>query len=68
MRFLSIESGFCSTLKYFYCSAGEGDANREAGDSEMDTQSEKTRLPPAGPEDWDGPSESLSVTSPSGRI
>ena len=59
MRFLSIESGFCS--------AGEGDANREAGD-EMDTQSEKTRHPPAGLEDWDGPSKSLSVKSLGGRI
>ncbi|CAL8247976.1 unnamed protein product [Lota lota] len=50
------ENMSCEDMEYF-CSKGEGAANREAGDSEMDTQNEKTRLPPAGPEDWDGPSE-----------
>ncbi|KAJ3597401.1 hypothetical protein NHX12_000928 [Muraenolepis orangiensis] len=54
----------CEEMEYF-CSKGEADANREAGDSEMDTQSEKTRLPTAGPgEGWDGPSKStLNVTT-----
>ncbi|XP_056458969.1 zinc finger protein ZFPM2a [Gadus chalcogrammus] len=49
------ENMSCEDMEYF-CNKGEGDANREAGD-EMDTQSEKTRHPPAGLEDWDGPSE-----------
>ncbi|CAL8259905.1 unnamed protein product [Boreogadus saida] len=49
------ENMSCEDMEYF-SNKGEGDANREAGD-EMDTQSEKTRHPPAGPEDWDGPSE-----------
>lgn len=35
--------------------AGEEDGNREAGESEMDVQGEKTRH--GGPEEWDGPSK-----------
>ncbi|XP_071391837.1 zinc finger protein ZFPM2-like, partial [Centroberyx affinis] len=50
------ENMSCEDMEYF-CNKGEEDGNREAGESEMDGQSEKTRHPAAGPEDWDGPRE-----------
>lgn len=37
--------------------AGEEEANRDAGESEMDIQGEKTKHPAVGPEEWDGPSK-----------
>lgn len=37
--------------------AGEMEANRDAGESEMDIQSEKTKHAAVGPEEWDGPSK-----------
>lgn len=42
---------------------GEEDGNREAGESEMDGQGEKSRHAAMGPEEWDGPSKkSMSIT------
>lgn len=42
--------------------AGEEEANRDAGESEMDIQGEKTKHAAVGPEEWDGPSkENLHV-------
>ncbi|XP_060907218.1 zinc finger protein ZFPM2a isoform X3 [Labrus mixtus] len=35
----------------------EEDSNREAGESEMDGQGEKTRRTTTGPDEWDGPRE-----------
>lgn len=40
-----------------FCLAGEEDGNREAGESEMDGQGEKTRHTAVGPDEWDGPSK-----------
>lgn len=37
--------------------AGEEDGNRDTGESEMDTQGEKTRHAAVGPDEWDGPSK-----------
>lgn len=37
--------------------AGEEEGNREAGESEMDVQGEKTRHTAVGPDEWDGPSK-----------
>lgn len=46
---------------------GDEDANRDAGESEMDIQSEKSKHPAVGPEEWDGPSKkSLHVVVPGG--
>lgn len=45
----------CEDMEYF-CSKGEDDGNREAGDSEMET-SEKKRPAAVGPDEWDGPRE-----------
>lgn len=48
---------------YLFCPAGEEDGNREARESEMDGQGEKTRHNTVGPDDWDGPSKrSLNIT------
>lgn len=47
---------------FFNLFAGEEEANRDAGESEMDIQGEKTKHPAVGPEEWDGPSkENLRV-------
>ncbi|KAK1895953.1 Zinc finger protein ZFPM2 [Dissostichus eleginoides] len=48
------ENMSCEDMEYF-CNKGEDDGNREAGESEMDVQGEKTRH--GGPEEWDGPSK-----------
>ncbi|KAI9520803.1 hypothetical protein NQZ68_013208 [Dissostichus eleginoides] len=48
------ENMSCEDMEYF-CNKGEDDGNREAGESEMDVQGEKTRH--GGPEEWDGPRE-----------
>ncbi|XP_010778802.1 zinc finger protein ZFPM2-like, partial [Notothenia coriiceps] len=48
------ENMSCEDMEYF-CNKGEEDGNREAGESEMDVQGEKTRH--GGPEEWDGPRE-----------
>lgn len=49
---------------YFSLFAGDEDGNREAGDVEMEGQSEKSRNVAVGPEEWDGPSKkSISITS-----
>lgn len=45
----------CEDMEYF-CSKGEEDGNREAGDTEME-QSEKNRQAAVGPDEWDGPRE-----------
>lgn len=43
--------------------AGGEDGNREAGETEMDGQGEKTRHTAVGPDEWDGPSKkSLHIT------
>lgn len=42
---------------FFNLFAGEEEANRDAGESEMDIQSEKTKHPAVGAEEWDGPSK-----------
>lgn len=48
---------------------GDEDANRDAGESEMDIRSEKSKNPAVGPEEWDGPSkESLHVVIPHGLL
>lgn len=44
-------------IYFFYLFAGEEEANRDAGESEMDIQTEKTKQPAVGPEEWDGPSK-----------
>ncbi|XP_026139262.1 zinc finger protein ZFPM2-like [Carassius auratus] len=46
----------CEDMEYF-CSKGEENGNRETGETEMETDSEKTRHPPLEPEEWDGPRE-----------
>lgn len=46
----------CEDMEYF-CNKGEEDGNREAGESEMDGQGEKSRHAAMGPEEWDGPRE-----------
>lgn len=43
-------------LNFLYL-LGEEDGNREAGESEMDGQGEKTRHAAVGPDEWDGPSK-----------
>jgi hypothetical protein len=43
-------------------STGEEDVSGEAGESDMDGQSE-SRHPAIGPEDWDGPSKFTSFLS-----
>ncbi|TNN02931.1 hypothetical protein fugu_010418, partial [Takifugu bimaculatus] len=48
------ENMSCEDMEYF-CNKGDEDANRDAGESEMDIQSEKTKHPAVGPEEWDGP-------------
>ncbi|XP_055083502.1 zinc finger protein ZFPM2a [Periophthalmus magnuspinnatus] len=45
----------CEDMEYF-CSKGEEDGNREAGESEMEP-SEKSRQAAVGPDEWDGPRE-----------
>ncbi|XP_055769430.1 zinc finger protein ZFPM2-like, partial [Salvelinus fontinalis] len=50
------ENMSCEDMEY-YCNKGEEDGSGEAGESDMDGQSEKTRHPAIGPEDWDGPRE-----------
>lgn len=42
---------------FLTCFAGEEETNRDAGESEMDIQAEKTKHPAVGPEEWDGPSK-----------
>ncbi|KTG04058.1 hypothetical protein cypCar_00018758, partial [Cyprinus carpio] len=44
----------CEDMEYF-CGKGEENGNRETGETEMETDSEKTRHPPLEPEEWDGP-------------
>ncbi|XP_073703846.1 zinc finger protein ZFPM2-like [Garra rufa] len=44
----------CEDMEYF-CGKGEENGNREIGETEMETDSEKTRHPPLEPEEWDGP-------------
>ncbi len=39
----------------FFVFLGEENSNRETGETEMETDSEKTRHPPLEPEEWDGP-------------
>ncbi|XP_048882571.1 zinc finger protein ZFPM2a isoform X1 [Brienomyrus brachyistius] len=46
----------CEDMEFF-CSKGEEDVSREAGESDGDGQNDKARQPPLGPEDWDGPRE-----------
>ncbi|XP_036395068.1 zinc finger protein ZFPM2a [Megalops cyprinoides] len=46
----------CEDMEYF-CNKGEEDGSREAGESDVDGQNEKTRHTPLEPEDWDGPRE-----------
>uniref|UniRef100_A0A9J7XKE1 Zinc finger protein, FOG family member 2a n=2 Tax=Cyprinidae TaxID=7953 RepID=A0A9J7XKE1_CYPCA len=46
----------CEDMEYF-CSKGEENGNREIGETEMETDSEKTRNPPQEQEEWDGPRE-----------
>ncbi|KAL1259948.1 hypothetical protein QQF64_010525 [Cirrhinus molitorella] len=46
----------CEDMEYF-CGKGEENGNREMGETEMETDSEKTRHPPLEPEEWDGPRE-----------
>uniref|UniRef100_A0A672S381 Zinc finger protein ZFPM2-like n=1 Tax=Sinocyclocheilus grahami TaxID=75366 RepID=A0A672S381_SINGR len=46
----------CEDMEYF-CGKGEENGNRETGETEMETDSEKTRHPPLEPEEWDGPRE-----------
>uniref|UniRef100_A0A8C2BU64 Zinc finger protein, FOG family member 2a n=1 Tax=Cyprinus carpio TaxID=7962 RepID=A0A8C2BU64_CYPCA len=46
----------CEDMEYF-CSKGEENGNREIGETEMETDSEKTRNPPLEQEEWDGPRE-----------
>ncbi|KAF0044994.1 hypothetical protein F2P81_001523 [Scophthalmus maximus] len=50
------ENMSCEDMEYF-CNKGEEDGNRDAGESEMDTQGEKARRTAAGPDEWDGPRE-----------
>ncbi|TKS81658.1 Zinc finger protein ZFPM2 [Collichthys lucidus] len=50
------ENMSCEDMEYF-CNKGEEDGNREAGESEMDGQGEKTRHTAVGPDEWDGPRE-----------
>lgn len=48
---------------FFFSLAGEEDGNREAGESEVDGQAEKTRHAVVGPDEWDGPSkQSLHIS------
>ncbi|XP_060937858.1 zinc finger protein ZFPM2a [Limanda limanda] len=50
------ENMSCEDMEYF-CNKGEEDDNRQAGESEMDTQGEKNRHAAVGPDEWDGPRE-----------
>lgn len=59
----------------FFLLAGEEDGNREAGESEMDGQGEKTRHTAVGADEWDGPSKKNlhitfidSILVPSGKV
>ncbi|XP_052002230.1 zinc finger protein ZFPM2a [Xyrauchen texanus] len=46
----------CEDMEYF-CGKGEENRNRELGEKEMETDTEKVRHPPLEPEEWDGPRE-----------
>eukprot|EP00064_Thunnus_orientalis_P001417 superscaffoldBa00000096_g1420 len=50
------ENMSCEDMEYF-CNKGEEEGNREAGESEVDGQAEKTRHAAVGPDEWDGPRE-----------
>ncbi|XP_026149968.1 zinc finger protein ZFPM2-like [Mastacembelus armatus] len=50
------ENMSCEDMEYF-CNKGEEDGSREPGESEMDSQGEKTRHAAVVPDEWDGPRE-----------